>query len=67
MNELKEFRERYSLTQEELGELIFYSASQIQRLENPDKKWGSKITPHFAKMFSDLKEKWHNVRPLKKH
>lgn len=67
MNELKEFRERYSLTQKEFGKLIFYSTSQIQRLENPDKKWGSKITPHGAKIFSDLKEKWHNVRPLKKH
>ena len=66
MNDLKKFREKYGLTQEELGELLFYSTSQIQRLENPDKKWGSKITPHGAKIFSDVKEKWSNIRPFKK-
>jgi transcriptional regulator with XRE-family HTH domain len=56
MNKLKAFREKYKLTQDELADLIKLSTSQVQRLENSDKKWGNKIRPSREAQLDQLEE-----------
>ena len=43
MNTIKALRAEYKLTQKQVAEKLNYSVSQIQRLENSDKSYGSKI------------------------
>lgn len=56
MNKLKAFREKYELTQQQLANLLKLSRSQIQRLENSDKKWGNKIRPSVEAQLDQLAE-----------
>jgi len=61
MNKLKAFREKYGLEQKQVAEKLKYSVSQIQRLENSEKSYGSKIN---RRILSQL-ENWAAEAKLK--
>lgn len=62
MNELKEFRKQYNLTQPELAELLEISISEIQQLENSDKKWGNNINNKLAYDLNKLREEFEGMK-----
>lgn len=55
-NRIKALREKYSLTQKQLGILIGYSRDQIYRLESGKRQ----ITPHFEVSLENVDKSLRN-------
>lgn len=60
MNKLKAFRDKYGLTQKQVAEKLCYSRSQIQRFENSEKSYGSKINQRVLTQLEDWAKELEN-------